>query len=156
MYDGTFVGTPLTAKWPWVDELAGLRARRREAEPEDDVVETGLERLQERLAGHAVVGLGLAEVVAELALEDAVHAADLLLLAQLDAVLAHLAAADAVLAGRRGPALERALLGVAARALQEELAALAAAQAADGFGVAGHRLRPCAAWAGGSRCAGWA
>jgi hypothetical protein len=48
------------------------------------------------------------EVVAELALEDAVGAADLLLLAELEAVLADLAAAHAVLAGRRRAPLERA------------------------------------------------
>ena len=66
-----------------------------------------LEQAQQVLAGHARAALGRLEVVAELALEDAVDAADLLLLAQLEAVLADLAAADAVLAGRRGAALER-------------------------------------------------
>ena len=99
------------------------------------------------------------EVVAELALEDHVDAAHLLLLAQLQPVLADLAATDAVLAGWRGPALERALLGVAARALQEELCALTTAEAADGSGVTGHMVgalpRPGAAWERGSRCAGW-
>jgi len=50
-----------------------------------------------------------------------------------------------------------ALLGVAASALEEELGPLAAAETADGAGVSSHGvLRPCAAWAGGSRCAGWA
>ena len=141
------------------DELAGLGARRREAHPVDDVVEPQLERAQQVLAGHAGSVLGVDEVVAELALEDAVDAADLLLLAQLEAVLADLAAADAVLAGRRRAALEGALLGIAAAALEEELRALPAAEAADGSGVAGHgprRSRRGAAWAGGSRCAGWA
>ncbi len=69
-----------------------------------------------------------------------------------------LTAADAVLAGRRGTALEGALLGVAARALEEELGALAPAEPADGIGVASHGaeapVRRGAAWAGGSRCAG--
>ena len=138
-----------------VDELAGLGARGREPEAEDDVVEADLERLEERLAGDAGAALGLAEVVAELSLEDAVDAAHLLLLAQLEAELAHLPPAHAVLAGRRGSPLERALLRVAARPLQEELGAFPAAEAADGFGVSGHcSLRPCAAWGGGSRCAG--
>ena len=156
-YDAMLVGRPLTAKWPWVDELAGLGPRGREAEPVDDVVEPHLERSEQGLAGHAGPVLGIDEVVAELALEDAVDAADLLLLAKLEAVLADLAAADAVLAGRRRPPLEGALLGVAAGALQEELGALPAAEAADGFGVTGHvssGSRPGAAWAGGSRCAG--
>src|SRR6185295_9160743 len=126
-------------------ELAGLCPRAGEAEPEDDVVEPGLEPLEERLAGDAGRAFGLTVVVPELPLEHAIDAADLLLLAQLDAELAHLAAADAVLAGRGRTPLEGALLGVAASALQEELGALPAAQAADGSGVAGHKLRPCAA-----------
>ena len=141
------------------DELAGGRARRREAHPVDDVVEARLERAQQVLAGHAGAVLGGDEVVAELALEHAVGLADLLLLAQLQPVLADLAAADAVLAGRRRAALEGALLGIAARALQEELGAFPPADAADGFGVAGHGPRAPrrgAAWAGGNRCAGWA
>ena len=153
------VGRPLTAKWPWLDELAGLGPGRGEAHPVDDVVEAQLEEPEEALAGHARAVLGVDEVVPELALEDAVDAADLLLLAQLHAVLADLAAADAVLAGRRRAALEGALLRVAARALQEELRALPAAEAADGSGVSGHwflsLLRPGAAWGRGSRCAGW-
>jgi hypothetical protein len=46
--------------------------------------------------------VGLGEVLAELALEDAVDAAHLLLLAQADAVLGELAAALAVLPGGYG------------------------------------------------------
>ena len=137
-YDGMSVGRPLTAKWPWVTSWRAWARERGEAHPVDDVVEAQLERAQQVLAGHAGAVLGVDEVVAELALEDAVGPADLLLLAQLEAVLADLAAADAVLAGRRRPALEGALLGIAARALEEELGALPPAEAADGFGVTGH------------------
>src|SRR5579859_2145842 len=96
------------------DELAGLRPRRREPHPVDDVVETRLERPEKVLAGHAGPGFGTVEVVLELALENGVDATNLLLLAQLKAVLADLPAADAVLAGRAGASLERALLGIAA------------------------------------------
>jgi len=66
-------------------------------------------------------------------------------------------ASDAVLARRRGAALERALLGIAPRALEEELHALPAAEAADGSVVLGHLGGPRrdAAWAGGIRYAGW-
>ena len=92
------------------DHLAGGGARGREAQAVDDVVEPQLERPQQGLAGHAGVARRLDEVVAELLLEHAVDAADLLLLAQLQAVVADLAAADAVLAGRRRAPLERALL----------------------------------------------
>ena len=108
------VGRPLTAKWPWATSWRACGPGRREAHPVDDVVEAQLERAEQVLAGHAGPVLGVDEVVAELALEDAVGAADLLLLAQLQAVLADLAAADAVLAGRRRTTLEGALLGVAA------------------------------------------
>jgi hypothetical protein len=91
----------------------------------------------------------LLEVVAELLLEDGVALAHLLLLAQLDAELAHLAAALVFMPGRRAAALEGALAAVAARALQEELQALATADAADGIGVSSHRsLRPGAASGG--------
>src|SRR5829696_3569810 len=143
-----------------IDELPSLSARRREAHPVDDVVETQLQRSEQALAGHAGAGLRGVEVVPELALEDAVHAADLLLLAELQPVVADLAPTDAVLAGRRRTALERALLGIAAGALQVELRALPTAQATDGFGVASHGLpspiRLGAAWGRGSRCGGWA
>ena len=96
-----FVGDAVDGEVAVADELAGLGSRRREAHPVDDVVEAQLERAEEALAGHAGAVLGVVEVVPELALEDAVDAADLLLLAKLEAVVADLAAADAVLAGRR-------------------------------------------------------
>ena len=54
-----------------------------EAHPVDDVVEARLEELQQVGAGRALAASGLGEVAAELALEQAVHAAQLLLLAQL-------------------------------------------------------------------------
>ena len=141
------------------DHLARRRPRRGEPEAEDDVVEALLERTEQCLAGDAGVMRRLDEVVAELLLEHAVDAADLLLLAKLEAVVAHLAAADAMLPGRRRAPLERALLGVAAAALEEELQPFAAAEPADGVGVTGHDLsvlRRGAAWAGGIRCEGWA
>ena len=123
-------------------ELSRVVARGRDSEPEDDVVEPKLEDPQEVLAGHAGAGFGLLEIVVELALEDAIDAADLLLLAELEAIVADLAASDAVLARRRRTPLEGALLGVAARALQEELRALAAAESADRTGVSSHDASP--------------
>src|SRR5262249_25401832 len=98
----------------------------------------------------------LLEVAAELPLEDAVHAAHLLLLAQAHRVLAELDAPLAVLARRVGAARVRALLGVAAFALEGELHPLAAAELAGPTHAGSHLelLRPCAAWAAGSHCAG--
>src|SRR5450756_2417006 len=93
-------------------ELPRVVSRGRDAKPEDDVVEPELEDPEEVLARHAGAGLGLLEVVVELALQDTVDAADLLLLAKLEAIVADLAATDAVLAGRRRAPFEGALLGI--------------------------------------------
>src|SRR4030095_7257808 len=100
-------------------ELARLRARRAEAHPIDDVVEPRLEELQQIRAGRALAPRGLAEIAAELPLEDPVRAAQLLLLAQLVAVVGHPhARSHPVLTGLR---VELALrFERAARALQEE------------------------------------
>src|SRR4051794_7842216 len=102
-------------------ELPCLRARCGEAQAVDDVVEARLEEPQQLLARDAGAPGRLLVVVAELLLEQAVVAARLLLLAQLQQVLALLDAAAAVLTRRIRAALDRALLGEAALALQEEL-----------------------------------
>ena len=120
------------------DELACLSARGGESEAVDDVVEPCLEHPQQGLAGDPRALRGLRVVVAELLLEQAVVATRLLLLAQLEQVLGLLDAAAAVLARRVAATLDRALLGEAALALQEELHALAAAPAALGSERAGH------------------
>ena len=120
------------------DQLPGLAARGGEAEPHQDVVEAALEQAQQVLAGDALLAAGLVVVVAELLLEHLVVAARLLLLAQLVAVLGLAHAAAAVLARRVGAALDAALVGEAALALEEQLLALAAALLALGSGVAGH------------------
>src|SRR5581483_1746932 len=138
------------------DELARLRARLRESRAVHRVVETALEVGEERLARRALhLGRAL-ERVHHLLLEHAVDATRLLLLAQLQREVGDLAPALLVHAGRRAAPLERAL-GQALLALQEELHALAAAEAADGTGVSRHAFssRPGAASVGGSRCAGW-
>src|SRR6478735_6718295 len=84
------------------DELARFGARRAEAHAIDDVIEARLEQAEQVRAGVALAALGFGEVAAELALENAVHALDLLLLAQLDAVVGRAGARSAaVLAGLR-------------------------------------------------------
>src|SRR3954453_7290912 len=124
---------PLTEKWPCrTNWRAGAREGGRaggggEPEPVDDVVQPRLEHAQEVVAGDATLLVRLLVVRAELRLEQAVIAARLLLLAQLQQVLALLDPPTAVLARRIRPALDRALLGQAALALQEELDALPAA-----------------------------
>src|SRR4051794_5171448 len=120
------------------DELARLRAGGGETEPVDDVVEARLEDPEQVLARDAADPIRLLVVGAELVLEQAVVAARLLLLAQLEQVLALLDPPAAVLARRIAAALDRALLGQAALALEEELHPLAAALLALGAAVAGH------------------
>src|ERR671930_1363270 len=136
---------------PVPHELARLRARDREAEPVDDVVEPGLEHPQQGLAGDARALRRLRVVGAELVLEQAVVAARLLLLAQLEQVLGLLDAAAAVLARRIAASLDGALLREAALALQEELHALPAADAALGTEVSRH-ARPSASCVAARRC----
>src|SRR4051812_23603816 len=123
-------------------ELARLGARRSETKSVNDIVEPGLEHAQQVLAGDATLPRRLRVVAAELGLEQAVEAASLLLLAQLQQVLGLLDAAAAVLARRVAAALDRALLGQAALALQEELHPLAAALLALRSGVSRHLHTP--------------
>src|SRR6185436_4000561 len=109
--------------------------------PEHHVVEAPLQHLHQHLAGDALGERRLAERVPELALEQPVDAACLLLLAQLLAVVGLLdAPALAVLAGRVPAALERALVAEAALALQEQLHALAPAQPAPCIVIDRHAL----------------
>src|SRR2546427_5080324 len=92
-------------------------------------------------AGDARLALGQLEVVPELLLEQSVGPARLLLGAELQAVVRCLALARLpVHAGREGAALDGALRRVAALALEIELGALAAAEAADRAAVVRHRL----------------
>src|SRR5688500_15769379 len=123
-------------------QLARLGARRRQSEAVGDVVEPALEQLQERLAGDAARPLRLLEVAAELILQHPVDALDLLLLTQLHAVAGELLLPRlAVLTRGEVALLDRALLGVAALPLEEQLHALAAAQAADGSDVTSHLIQ---------------
>src|SRR5262249_28069723 len=113
-------------------------AGRREAEPVDDVVEPGLERTKEVLAGNAALARRLLVVGAELRLEQAVVAAGPLLLPPLQQGIGLLDSAPGAVARRVAAALDGALLGQAALALEEELHALAAALLALRRTIAGH------------------
>src|SRR3954467_7435838 len=136
---------------------AGLVARRAEPNPVGDGIKPRLEQLQQTLAGHALGACRFLVGAAELPLEQAVDAAQLLLLAQLLAVVgqAH-AALLAVLAGSVRAPLDGALVSETFLALEEELLALPAAQATFGVQNSGHAFSlstPAGASAGGSRCA---
>jgi hypothetical protein len=131
---------PLTRKWPWRMSWRACRRepRGREAETGDDVVEPHLQQPQEVLAGDAGLAAGLLVVAAELRLEHAVEPARLLLLPQLEEVLALADAPPPALARRVVAALDGALVGEAALALEEELLALPTALLALRAAIAGH------------------
>ena len=83
-----------------IDELAGLRAALGETHEIDDAVKTGLEELEEALAGDAALALGDGERAAELAFEQTVDEAEFLLLVESDRVFRQLATGlGSVLAG---------------------------------------------------------
>src|SRR2546421_2502635 len=126
---------------PVTDELPRLRARRGKAEPVDDVVEARLEHPEQVLACDPRALGRLRVVGAELLLEQAVIAARLLLLAQLQQIFGLLDAAAAVLARRIRAPFDRTLLRQAALTLEEELHALPAALLALRGTVAGHYTR---------------
>src|SRR5512133_789430 len=116
-------------------QLTRLVAAPGQAAPVDHVVEARLQQLEQRLAGDALPAGRLDVVVVELLLEHAVDAAGLLLLPELQVVLALLEPAAAVLAGRVGALLHRALGALALGALEEELGLLAPAEPAVRAGV---------------------
>src|SRR6185369_14550046 len=121
------------------NQLARLRVVGREAEAVDDVVQAALQELQQVLAGDALHPDRLVVVAAELALGQAVDSLDLLLLAQLRAVVRDLATARLpVLAGRVGAALVAALVRVAAVPLEEQLHVFAPAEPANRSRVVSH------------------
>jgi len=119
-------------------QLAGHVPALRETGPVDHVVEPGLQDLEQVLAGPATLAGGLLVVAMELALEDSVDPAGLLLLPDLEQVLALLRAVPAVLTRWVRPDLDGALGRIALGPLQEELHLLAAAELAVRARVSSH------------------
>src|SRR5215203_4041007 len=118
------------------DELSSGLPGLGETHPVDDIVQPGLQDLEQVVTGHTTAAGSLNEVTMELTLKQAIEAADLLLLTKLKTVFRRPpGAALTVLAGRKiagGRALhDRALRSLAARSLQVELQALAPAKPAD-------------------------
>ena len=123
------------------DQLTGLGAAHGKAQTIDHVIQTGLQDRQQVITGDARLLVGHLEVVTELALQHAVIALGLLLLAQLQAILGQLLVSSiAVHARSIRTTLQGALIRIAAIALQEELLALSAAQAANCSGISCHNL----------------
>src|SRR5690606_5385579 len=121
------------------NELTRLGVIAREAHTVDDVVEATLEELDQRVTGDAGLLERLVVVAAELALRDAVDALDLLLLAQLLAVVRALAATVlAVLPRRVRTTLVAALVRVATLSLEEELHVFTPAEPTNCNSVTSH------------------
>ncbi len=132
-----------------VHQLPGLRARGGKPCAVDDVVQAALENTEKVVAGDALLTGGLLVVAAELAFQDAVHRAQLLLLTQLDQIVALPHPGTSVLTGGIGTLVDRAALGLAQRRTSTP------ARLVTGTCVFRHISLPCASW-DGSRCAGWA
>ena len=130
---------PLIRTWPCRHELARLGAGTGQAAAPHGVVQAPLQHDDQVFARGALGALGLMEIGAELALEQAVGALDLLLFAQLQAVAGGLRAARlAMLAGHEIPLLDGAFLGETPQAFQEQLLPFPAAQPANCFPMSCH------------------
>src|SRR5262245_23602881 len=136
-------------------QLTRFVARGCEAHAIDHVVEPTFQELQERCARSTGTARSLDVVVAELLFKDAVHAAQLLLLAQLHAVVGKTTATLALDAARRHFELALRLERLHAT-LQEQIRSLTTRQLAFRTEITSHESSstPAASWAGGSRCAG--
>ena len=122
-------------------QLTRLGTGRTETHPIDDVVQARLEQLNQLFARVATATLGFGEVLAELLLEHAVHALELLLFAQLLTVVRG--------ASTRNPAVLTRLrvqfaLGVerATSALEKQIGTLATRELAFGSNVSCHVASP--------------
>src|SRR6187551_2779405 len=118
------------------DELPCLGTRRRETHAVNDVVEPRFEHPEQVLSGRAFDLRRLLVIAAELPLEHAVHAAQLLLLAQLHAIVRE---PRTPLTGAAGRHFELALLLERLQAaLQEQVRAFATGKLAGGSSVSSH------------------
>jgi hypothetical protein len=93
----------------------------------DHIVETHLQQAQKIGPGNAFLPFRDQEIMMELALQDTVHAADLLLLPQLELVIGRFFPLPPVLSGGVGPTLIRAFIGKAPVALEKYLCAFPSA-----------------------------
>lgn len=107
------------------DQLTGGRTGNSKTHAVDNVVQAGFQQLQQVLAGVALLGRGLLVVVAELTLQQAVDALDLLLFTQLQAVVGSALTGSTAMLTRFGIKLGF-VRDRAASALQKQICAFAA------------------------------
>src|SRR3569623_945460 len=110
------------------DQLASLGTGGAEPHAMGYGVQTALQQLLQALTGRALAAVGLGVITAELILQHAVDAAQLLLLTQLNGVVGQATAALAVLAGRKGAFFHCALRRVTLFAFEEEFLTLTTTQ----------------------------
>src|SRR5690606_3114109 len=122
------------------DELTGFGARRGEAHAIHDIVQPPLEEAQQVLAGRPLHAGGAMVDVAELPLEHTVHAAQLLLLAKLHAVVRQ-APAPGTRRRSRGRLQLALRLERLDAALQEQVRTFAPGELAGGSTISGHDQR---------------
>src|SRR6185503_1605087 len=122
-------------------QLTGFGPGRAESHAVDDIVQPRLEQLQQILAGRSLALRGHHEIAAELPLEDAVGAAQLLFFAQLVAVVRLAHAGFHAMLTRLGVELA---LGVerSTRAFQEKVGAFPSRQLTFGSEVSSHVCYP--------------
>ena len=140
------------------DELAGFLPAAPQAQAVDEVVEPGLQELQQLSAGDALGARRLLEVPLELRLKDAVEPTQPLFLPEAHREVRRLPPARPVHPRGRRVFGHRAFVGVALLRFQVQFHALSAAEPADGLVVPSHEpsFTPAAAWAAGIHCAEWA
>src|SRR4051812_19714334 len=120
------------------NDLASLGPAGGEAQPGDNVIEPALQERHQGVARVAGAAVGLRVVLAELPLEDAVIALDLLLLAEPDGVLAGLAPAKLMHARHALATIDGAFRRIAPRPFQEQFRPFAAAEPANRSSMASH------------------
>ena len=120
------------------NQLTGLFSGRSVTSSVNDVVKAALQNAEQVFTSHAGFALSHIEVLGKLAFQNAVVAFGSLFCAQLGAVLGNFFPGFAVLARDRSSAGDRALIGIASLALEEQLFALAAAESAYRTGISCH------------------
>jgi hypothetical protein len=138
-------------------DLTRFRAGRAKTHAISDRIQAGFQKLQQIFARLAFFALGFDESAAELAFQNAIHAPDFLLGAQVHAVVGKPRAGFlSVLTRRIGTTFNGALVSKALFALEEQFLPFTATLAAFGIKITSHvevLLKYDVFWADGSRCA---
>src|SRR3989338_1597925 len=100
-------------------QLTGLRSRRGEPQPIDDIVQAAFQNLKQQGTGDALATFSFVKRPAELLLKQAIEALDLLLFTQLGAVFGKFGTGLSMLTGSIAAALNGAFIRVAPLPLEK-------------------------------------